>query len=162
MGKQIWPCCKKVKRQHRTIILAILGRSPVSHNLCKDQGPGLIWFWRRRVLKVFTIYGHGSHFDQWTTPILAIFRSPAPRRLQFEQHWPRGFRGEIFWNYQYFVHTNVWGPYKCIQKWTWSCRKKVKHQCTTIILATLVDLPSLMICAKIQPQGTLSSGEEDF
>ena len=24
MEKQIWPCCKKVKRQHRTIILAVL------------------------------------------------------------------------------------------------------------------------------------------
>ena len=32
----------------------------------------------------------------------------------------------------------------------------------TIILATLVDLPSLMNCAKIQPQGILSSGKEDF
>ena len=31
--------------------------------------------------------------------------------------------------------------------------------CRTIILATLVDLPSPMICAKIQPQGILSSGE---
>ena len=41
-------------------------------------------------------------------------------------------------------------------------RKKVKRQCTTIILATLVDLPSLMNCAKIQPQGILYSGEEDF
>ena len=38
--------------------------------------------------------------------------------------------------------------------------KKVKRQCTTIILATLVDLPSPMICAKIQPQGILSSGED--
>ena len=39
---------------------------------------------------------------------------------------------------------------------------KQKCQCTTIILATLVDLPSMMICAKIQPQGILGSGEEDF
>ena len=30
------------------------------------------------------------------------------------------------------------------------------------ILATLVDLPSAMIFAKIQPQGILWSGEEDF
>ena len=40
--------------------------------------------------------------------------------------------------------------------------KKVKCQCTTIILTTLGDLPSPMICAKIQPQGILGSGEEDF
>ena len=31
-----------------------------------------------------------------------------------------------------------------------------------IILAALVDLPSPMIYAMIQPQGILSSGEEDF
>ena len=37
--------------------------------------------------------------------------------------------------------------------------KKVKHQRTTILLAILVDLPSP---AKIQPQGVLGSGEEDF
>ena len=31
-----------------------------------------------------------------------------------------------------------------------------------LILATLVDLQSLMICAKIQPQGILGSGEEFY
>ena len=31
----------------------------------------------KKILKVFTIYGYGSHFDQWTIPILAIFHSPA-------------------------------------------------------------------------------------
>ena len=45
---------------------------------------------------------------------------------------------------------------------SWPCRKKVKHQGTTILLAILVDLPSLMIPAKVQPQGILGSGEEDF
>ena len=53
-------------------------------------------------------------------------------------------------------------PYKCMGKQTWPRRKKVKCQCTTIILATLVDLLSPMIYAKIQPQGILGSGEEDF
>ena len=41
-------------------------------------------------------------------------------------------------------------------------RKKVKHQRTTILLAMLVDLPSPMIPAKVQPQGILGSGGEDF
>ena len=41
-------------------------------------------------------------------------------------------------------------------------RKKVKCQLTTILLATLVDLLSPMIHAKIQPQGILGYGEEDF
>ena len=74
--------------------------------------------------------------------------------------WPRGFRGEVIWNSQHFSHTNVWCPYKCIGKQTWPHHKKVKPQCTTIILATLVDLSSLMICAKIQPKGILGSGED--
>ena len=61
-------------------------------------------------------------------------------------------------------HLKLWtfSPYKCIGKHTWPCRKKVKCQCTTIILATLVDLPLPMIYARIQPQGILGSEEEDF
>ena len=98
------------------------------------------------------------------TPNLAIFRSPAPRRLhmKFEQHCRRGFWGKVIWNYQQFFHINVWGPFKCIQKQTWPRRKKVKCQCTTIISATLVDHPYLIICAKFQPQGILGTGEVDF
>ena len=53
-------------------------------------------------------------------------------------------------------------PIQMHREATWPLPKKVKHQCTIIILATLVDLSSRMICAKIQPQGILSSGEEDF
>ena len=49
-----------------------------------------------------------------------------------------------------------------MRKQTWPGRKKVKRHSTTIILATLVDLLSLIICAKILPQGVLCSGEEDF
>ena len=40
--------------------------------------------------------------------------------------------------------------------------KKVKCQCTIIILAILVDPLSRMIYAKIQPQSILGSREEDF
>ena len=53
-------------------------------------------------------------------------------------------------------------PYKCIRKQNWPYRKKVKCQYTTFILAILVDFPSPMTYAKIQPQGILHSGEEDF
>ena len=53
-------------------------------------------------------------------------------------------------------------PYKCIGKQTWPCHKKVKYQYTTLLFAILVDLPSPMTYAKIQPQDTLGSGEEDF
>ena len=44
----------------------------------------------------------------------------------------------------------------------WPCRKNVKHQHRTIILAILVDLLSLIICEKIRPQGLFGSGEEEF
>ena len=40
-------------------------------------GPRAYLVMEKKILKVFTIYGHGSHFDQWTIPILAIFHSPA-------------------------------------------------------------------------------------
>ena len=138
-------------------------RSLVPDDLCKDSAPRHPAFWRR-FLKVFTIYGHGCHLGQWTVTILAISHSPNLRRLhiKFEQHWPRGFRGEVVSNSQHFSHTYVWCPYKCIGKQTWPRRKKIKRQCTTIILATLVDLWSPMICAKIQPQGSLGSEEDDL
>ena len=123
---------KHVKCQRRTIILAILV-DLLSPGVCAK-----------------------IHLGQWTATILAIFRSPNLRRLhvKFKQHWPRGFRGEVVWNSQHFSHTNVWSPHKPIGKQTWPRHKKVKRQCTTIILATLVDLPSLMICAKIQPKAS--------
>ena len=61
-------------------------------------------------------------------------------------------------------HLKFWTfvPYKCIGKQTWPRLKKAKCQYTTTILATLVDLPSPKIYAKIQPQGILGFGEEDF
>ena len=62
-----------------------------------------------------------------------------------------GFGEQDFWRFF---------PYKCTGKQTWPCRKKVKCQYTTFILAILVDLPSLMTYAKIQPQGILGSGED--
>ena len=82
------------------------------------------------------------------------FLFPCPRwlHLKCEQYWPRGFRKEVVWNSQHFSHINVWGPYTCRGKQTWPRPKKVKCPCTTI---SLVDLPSPMICAKIQPQNIL-------
>ena len=97
IGKQIWPCRKKVKCQCTTFILAIL----------VDLRPQ--WFMQRfspkassvleKILKVFTISGHDGHLGQWTVTILAIFRSPNLRRLhmKFEQNLPGDFRGEVVW-----------------------------------------------------------------
>ena len=79
------------------IYFSNFGRPPVPYNLCKDSAPRRPQFWRRRFLKVFTIYGHGGHLGHWTVTILAIFCSPNQRRLhmKFEQNWLRGFRGEV-------------------------------------------------------------------
>ena len=68
---------KKVKCQHRTIILAILVDLLSSIICAKIRAQGLYGSGEEDFLKVFTIYGHGSHFDQWTMLILAIFNSPA-------------------------------------------------------------------------------------
>ena len=73
------------------------GRPPVPDDSCKGSAPRHSWFWRRRFLKVFTIYGRGGHLGQRTATILAIFHSPTLRRLhmKFEQNWLSGFRGEV-------------------------------------------------------------------
>ena len=78
---QTWPRRKKVKRQCTTIVLAILVDLSSPDDLCKDSAPRHPRFWRRRFLKVFTIYGHGGHRGQRTATILAIFRSSNLRRL---------------------------------------------------------------------------------
>ena len=98
IGKQTWPCRKKVKCQYTTFILAILVDLPSPMTYAKIQ-PKAFSVLERRFLKVFTIYGHGGHLGQWTAPILAIFRSPILRRLhmKFEQNWLRGFRGDVVW-----------------------------------------------------------------
>ena len=46
------------------------GRPPIPNDLCKISAP------RHKVLKVFTIYGHGGHLCQRTATILAILCSP--------------------------------------------------------------------------------------
>ena len=93
------------------IYFSNFGRPPVPNDLCKDSAPRHPRFWRRRFLKVFTIYGHGGHLGQLTATILAIFHSPNLRRLhmKFVQNWPRASRREVVWNSEYFSHTNAYG-----------------------------------------------------
>ena len=163
-GKQIWPCRKKVKCQCRTIILAILV-DLLSPRICAKIRPqGLFGYLEKKIFKGF--YHIWACPPSWSMDrdhfSTFLFSQPKEAPHEFEQHWPRGFRGEVVWNFQYFSHTNVWCPYKCIRKQTWPRREKIKRQCMTIILATFVELPSLIICAKIQPQSILCSGEEEF
>ena len=63
------------------------GRPPVHDDSCKGSALRHSPFWRRRFLKVFTIYGRGGHLGQRTATILALFRSPTLRGLhmKFEQ-----------------------------------------------------------------------------
>ena len=84
---------------------------PVPNDLSKDSAPRHPWFWRRRILKVFTIYGHGGHLGHRAATILAIFHTLHLRRLhiKFEQNWLRGSRGEVVWNSGHFSHTNAQG-----------------------------------------------------
>ena len=70
-------------------------RPPVPDNLCKDSATRHPWFWKRRFLKVFTIYGHGGHLGQWTATILAIFHSPVPGRLHIGSDAPEEKSFEI-------------------------------------------------------------------
>ena len=56
----------------------------------------------KKILKVFTIYGHGRHLSHVTRTIWANFRFPiphVPRRLhiKFGFNRPSGFRGEDVW-----------------------------------------------------------------
>ena len=60
------------------------GRPLVPDDSCKDSAPRHPRLWRRRYLKVFTIYGHGGHLGQRTAAILANFRSPILRRLHMK------------------------------------------------------------------------------
>ena len=88
IGKRTWPCRKKVKRQRTTILLAPLVdlSSPMIHAKIQPQRHPRLW--RRRFLKVFTIYGHGGHLGQRTMTVLAIFCFPTLRwiHMKFEQN----------------------------------------------------------------------------
>ena len=80
------------------IYFSNFGRPPVPDDLCKDSAPRRPRFWRRRFLKVFTIYGHGGHLGQWTVIILAIFRSPNLRRLYMNKIGSRAPEEKSFEN----------------------------------------------------------------
>ena len=46
------------------IYFSNFGRTPVPNDLCKDSAPRHPWFWRRRFLKIFTIYRYSGHLGQ--------------------------------------------------------------------------------------------------
>ena len=140
------------------IYFSNFGRPHVPNDLRKDSAPRHPRFWRRRFLKVF------FHIWAWrpawsmNCDHFSNLSFPQPKEAPYEicaklaQRLQRRSRLK-FW---------IFFPYKCIRKQNWPHGKKVKCQCTTIILATLVDLQFPMIYVKIQPQGILGFGEQDF
>ena len=68
---------ESVDRQQTTMnkvrILTILVVLKCSRLHIKFQGYRSFWFWRRRFLKVFTIYGCGGHFGHVTKPSCVNF-----------------------------------------------------------------------------------------
>ena len=76
-----------------------LGRPPIPDATFQVPRSLAFRFWRRRFLKVFTIYGHGGHLGHVTRTIWTNFRSPIPTSLhmKFDFNWPSGFRGDDVW-----------------------------------------------------------------
>ena len=72
------------------------------------------------------------------------------------------YRGDPKYEFSTFFPYKCIGPIQMHGKQIWPCRKKVKCQRRTIILANLVDLLSPRICAKVRPKGLFGSREEDF
>ena len=78
-------------------------RPPIPDDLCKDSAIRHPRFWKRKFLKVFTIYGHGGHLGQWTKNILAIFHFPAPNLSNIG---PEALEEKSFEILNIFSHTN--------------------------------------------------------
>ena len=147
IGKQTWPCRKKVKCQYTTFILAILVETSCPQWLMQRFSPKASLVLEKKIFKGF------YHIWAWR-PSWSINRNhfsnlsfPQPKEAPYEiwaklaQRLQRRSRLK-FWTFF---------PYKCIRKQNWPYHKKVKCQCTTIILAALVDLQFPMIYVKVQP-----------
>ena len=86
--------CRKIGQGHpRVIIWANYDglESPMLHT------KSACWFWRRRFLSAFTIYGHGGHLGQVIKIPRTNFCSPYPWMLhtKFGFHRPSGFREDV-------------------------------------------------------------------
>ena len=140
---QTWPFRKKVKHQSTTILLAMLVDlpflqrfSPKAFSVLEEKifkGFFHIWAWRP------SWSTNHDHFSNLLFPLPKV--APYEIWAQLAQRLQR--RSCLkFWTFF---------PYICIRKQNWPYRKKVKCQCTTIILAILVALLFPKIYAKIQP-----------
>ena len=73
------------------------------------------WVWRRRFLKVFTIYGSGSHLGHVTQNIWTNFHPNIPWRL----HMKFGFKGLVFLEEKKFENVESERPWTKINGWPW-------------------------------------------
>ena len=139
------------------IYFSNFGRSPVPDDLCKDSAPKHPRFWRRRFLKVF--YHMWAWRPSWSTNRnhFSNLSFPQPKDGPYKIWAKLAQRLQR----RSFEILNIF-PIQMHKEANWPSRKKVKCQCTTIILATLVDLLFPMIYVKIQPEGILGLGEQDF
>ena len=55
-----------------------LGSTHIHNATYQVSKSSVIWFWRRRFFKVFTIYGHGGHIGHVTKPFEQLFIPPIP------------------------------------------------------------------------------------
>ena len=80
MGMQIWPCRKKYQRSSQDHHFNNFDRLWVPIAVYQDSASKLSWFWRCRLLSVFTIYRHGGHFVQCCRTIWTICQYLINRR----------------------------------------------------------------------------------
>ena len=71
--------------------------------------------------------------------------------MKFEQHWPKRLQRKNHLKLSTFFPYKCTGPIQMHTEANLTLLKKVKCQCITIILATLVDRLFPMIYAKVQP-----------
>ena len=139
--KQTWPCRKKVKCQCMTIILATLV-DPLQ--TFKPKASSVL---EKKIFKGFYHIWAWGPFWSMNCDHFSNLLFPLPKEAPYEIWAKLAQRLQRrsclkFWTFF---------PYKCIRKQNWPYRKKVKCQCTTIIIAILVALLFPKIYAKIQP-----------
>ena len=86
-----WNRLKSTQGHHLNYLVSIR----VPDATCKVSQPLVNWFWRRRVLKAFTIYGHGGHNGHvtWTVWTYFCFCQPWGLYMKYDNKWLIGFWG---------------------------------------------------------------------
>ena len=70
-----------------------LGSTCIDNAIYKVSRSSVYWFWKRRLFKVFTIYGHGGHVGHVTQLICINFQSYSPSsfHMNFGSNLPNCF-----------------------------------------------------------------------